>query len=87
MRRGPALWRVAAGAVVVAAVDGRTVTASGAAVAIWQCLPAQRQPPIPVSTLMERLATDHGVPPATVHDDTLRVLEAWEAIGCAVLDA
>ncbi len=87
VRRGRALWRATPDTVVVAAVDGRTVHADGSAPAIWKLLPDHHDEPIALTTLVEQLVAEHGAPHARVYDDTVNVLEAWEAIGCAVLDS
>jgi hypothetical protein len=86
VRRGRALWRVVDGFVTVASVDGRSVRAGGSAPAIWDELPASDATPIDVAEIVERLAADHDADIDDVESDTMRVLAAWEEIGCAVLE-
>lgn len=85
-RRGQALWRLVDGFVTVASVDGRSVRAGGSAPAIWEALPGSDTSAINVAEIVERLAGDHRADTDDVESDTMRVLAAWEEIGCAVLE-
>lgn len=87
VRRGTALWRSVPGFVTVAATDGRSVRAGGSAPSIWALLPDRDEPSATLESIVERLAIDHGASPADVERDVVRVIAAWEAIGCAVRDA
>jgi len=86
-RRGPAVWRAVDGFVTVASPDGRSVRAAGSAAAIWDLLPDPGHPSIDVAEIVDRLATEHRADLNAVASDTRRVLVAWEAIGCAVLES
>jgi hypothetical protein len=84
VRRAAALWRTAPGYLAVAAVDGRSVQMGGPAAAIWRSLPGPDEEPIAVSAVVAQLATEYEVSPTTVERDAMRVLDALEAMGCAV---
>ncbi len=56
----------------------------GSAAAIWEALPVHDEEPIAVTALIAQLVDRFQTSPAVVERDTAVVLDALEAVGCAV---